>query len=128
MRTKKSSAREIRVYSEAFKAQVIREYEAGEFRSLEQAQRRYGIRGNGTLSRWLKRHGKEHLMRRVVRVESVGERDRIKELELELKRLKHVLGEERIRGILGEKYLEIACRRGGLGPVEDFKKKHDGML
>ncbi len=67
-------------------------------------------------------------MRRVVRVESVGERDRIKELERELKRLKHVLGEERIRGILGEKYLEIACQRGGLGPVEDFKKKHDGML
>jgi DNA anti-recombination protein RmuC len=65
-------------------------------------------------------------MRRVVRVESVGERDRIKELERELKRLKHVLGEERIRGILGEKYLEIACQRGGLGPVENFKKSTMG--
>ena len=97
-------------YSEAFKMQVVREYEAGEFAGLAEAHRKYGIRGNGTVARWLKAFGKEHLMKKVVRVEAVGEADQLQKLVRENRELK------------------LACQRGGLGAVEDFKKKWAGRL
>ena len=103
MERDKRDSRVIHRYSEAFKAQVVREYEAGEFKGLAEAHRKYGIRGNGTVARWLKAHGKEHLMRKVVRVEAVGEADRVAKLEMEVKRLKLALGG-------GE--AEDACRGG----------------
>lgn len=115
-------------YSEAFKMQVVREYEAGEFAGLAEAHRKYGIRGNGTVARWLKAFGKEHLMKKVVRVEAVGEADQLQKLVRENRELKLALGEERLRTQIGEEYLKLACQRGGLGAVEDFKKKWAGRL
>jgi transposase len=128
MQTGKLDRRVVRRYSEAFKVQVVREYEAGEFTGLADAHRRYGIRGNGTVAGWLKALGKEHLMRKVVRVEAVGEADRIRKLELEVKLLKLALGEEKLRTRVGEEFLKLACDQGGLGEVEAFKKKYDGGL
>ena len=128
MRSVKLDNRELRRYSEAFKVQVVREYEAGEFEGLADAHRKYGIRGNGTVAAWLKKYGKEHLMRKVVRVEAVGEMDQIRKLEGEVKRLKMALGEEKLRGMVGEEYLKLACESGRLGGVEEFKKKNVGRL
>lgn len=128
MQRGKLDKRVIHRYSEAFKAQVVKEYEAGEFKGLADAQRKYGIRGNGTVAGWLKGLGKEHLMRKVMRVEAVGEADRVAKLELEVKRLKLALGEEKLRTLVGEEFLKLACEKGGLGEVEAFKKKFDGGL
>jgi len=116
----------VKLYSEAFKLQVVREFEAGEYPSVEAARRKYGITGCGTVERWLKRYGKAHLMKKVVRVEAPGEGDRLKELEREVKRLKQALGEAHLDLLLGEEYLRIACRRAGVEDVEGFKKKHGG--
>lgn len=118
----------MRRYSEAFKVQVVREYEAGEFTGLADAHRRYGIRGNGTVASWLKAYGKEHLMRKVMRVEAVGEANRIQKLEREVRQLKQALGEAKLQTLVGEEFLKMACERGGLGGVEEFKKKYDGNL
>lgn len=123
---KKLKSGEVKRYSEAFKLQVIREYEAGEHASLAAAERRYAIRGKGTVKRWLKKYGKVHLMKKVIRVEAVGEDDRLRALEREVKRLKEALGDAHIDLKLGEEYLKIACRRAGEEDVEAFKKKHGG--
>ncbi len=116
----------VKLYSEAFKLQVVREFEAGEYPSVEAARRKYGIVGTSTVGRWLKRYGKGHLMKKVIRVEAPGEGDRLKELEREVKRLKEALGEAHLDLLLGEQYLRIACRRAGVEDVETFKKKHSG--
>ena len=118
--------RVVKRYSEAFKLQVVREYEAGEYENLAGVRRKYGITGAGTVERWLKRHGKAHLMKKVIRVESPGEGDRLKELEREVKRLKEALGEAHLDLLLEKEYVRIACRRAGVEDVEEFKKKHGG--
>ena len=41
-------------YSEAFKRQVVSEYEEGH--SVVSLQARYGITGNGTIERWIKKY------------------------------------------------------------------------
>jgi transposase-like protein len=44
-------------YSEAFKRQVVSEFERGLFTKAE-LQRRYTILGNSCIPRWLKKYGK----------------------------------------------------------------------
>lgn len=118
----------VKRYSEAFKLQVVREFESGVLSSEAEAQRKYGITGTGTVRNWLKRYGKGHLMKKVIRVETPGEKDRLKELEREVKRLKHALADAHIDLMLGEEYLKIACSRAGEPDVEAFKKKNVGSL
>lgn len=44
-------------YSEAFKKQVVREYESGRI-SKNDLQRKYGIGGNASILKWCKKYGK----------------------------------------------------------------------
>ncbi len=56
-------------YSEAFKRHVVKEIEEGKFNSLQEAREKYGIKGHSTITFWLKKYGKEHLLLKTVRVE-----------------------------------------------------------
>ncbi len=67
-------------YSQAFKLQVVTEMESGRFRNMEAANKYYGITGIGTIKRWLNEYGKNHLIPKLVRIETVNEKDQIKEL------------------------------------------------
>ena len=43
--------------SEAFKQQVLRELEEGRFKNIGEAARGYGIRGGGTIQKWIRGYG-----------------------------------------------------------------------
>ncbi|MEJ7626997.1 MAG: transposase [Ferruginibacter sp.] len=79
-------------YSISFKQKVVNEIEK-EGLSLSQARRRYGITGGGTLQKWMLTLGKNHLLNKVVRIEMKGEKDRVKDLEAEVKKLKIALAD-----------------------------------
>lgn len=113
-----------RVYSEAFKLQVLRELEEGKFPTKDAARRAYGIRGNGTLLHWIDKYGKTHLRERVVRVERPKEVSEVKRLRKRVRELEKALADAHIDGRLAEAYLEIACELGGIEDVAGFKKKH----
>ncbi len=66
-------------YSEAFKRQVVGELEQGGHRSLHSACRAYGIGATTTVSNWVRRYGREDLLPKNVRVETMKERDELKE-------------------------------------------------
>lgn len=109
-------------YSESFKLQVVMEVESGRWSSMMSVRRAYGIGGRGTVERWLRRYGKSHLLRRVVRVETPADRDMLKEQAAEIRRLKEVLANETAEKYLLKGFLRVACER--LGVTEDeFKKK-----
>jgi transposase-like protein len=113
-------------YGEAFKLQVVRELEAGRFRSCEAARLAYGIGGKQTVQRWLREYGKEHLIRRLVRVETPKERDQVRELKERVRALEKALCDAHLDLRLSESYLEIACEAAGIEDVETFKKKRAG--
>lgn len=79
-------------YSISFKQKVIREIEE-EGLGVREAARRYGIKGGSTVQEWVKQLGKNHLLNKIVRVEMKGEKDRTRELETEIKRLKIALAD-----------------------------------
>jgi transposase-like protein len=113
-------------YSTSFKMQVIEDIESGRF-SINGAGVHYGVKGNHTISGWLKKYGKNHLCPKVIRVEKPNEKDRIKELKDRIKELEFALGKTQAKKVLGDSFLAIACEKLGTD-VDDFKKKANSML
>ena len=114
-------------YSEAFKLQVVRELEEGKHANCWAAREAYGIGGSTTVQLWVRRYGRTHLLRKVVHVQSPGERSEVQRLKDRVQQLEKALVEAHLDLRLGESYLKIACREGWNGSVDDLKKKHDGM-
>lgn len=113
-------------YSESFKLQVLRELEEGKFPSRAAAERAYGIGGQSTIEKWIRKYGLTHLQRKVVRVQTPKEVDELKELRREVRKLKEALADSHLDNRMGEAYLQIACRMAGIEDLDDFKKKHAG--
>ena len=113
-------------YSEAFKQQLLREIENGKFESVWAASRAYGIRGTMTVQRWVRRYGREHLLGKVVRVETPQEINEAKELRKRVRELEKALADAHLDARLDAAYLQIACRAAGIEDVDGFKKKHAG--
>jgi transposase len=113
-------------YSEAFKQQVLRELEEGKFKNIQAAAHAYGIRGGSTIQEWIRRSGRTHLLRRVIRVETPKEVSEVKELRRRVRDLEKALADAHLDQKLAEAYLGIACESAGIEDVEAFKKKQSG--
>lgn len=114
-------------YSEAFKRQVVEELESGVVSSMYEARRRYGIRGADTIVNWIRRLGRNHLLAKVVRVETPDEKREIERLRRQVRELEHALAETRMKELLAEAFFEIVCKEQGLD-LEAQKKKADAEL
>lgn len=110
-------------YSDCFKQSVVAEIEKNGL-SIEEARRRYGIGGSETIQKWLVRFGKNHLLSKVVRVETKEERDELRRLREELKALKIAYAELAIDFKLSQKVIEKSDEMFGL----DLKKKYAQAL
>lgn len=109
-------------YSEAFKLEVVRELESGRLASVEAARRRYGISGKATVQRWLRKYGRNDLLRKVVRVETPEEVDRVRVLEGRIRDLERAVADSKVQETLARGYFEIACEELGVADVAGFKK------
>ena len=104
-------------YSVGFKQQIIRELEEEGF-SHSELRRRYGIRGGDTIPRWLRKFGKNHLLNKKVRIETMEEKDRVKSLEAEIKKLKLALADS----LLAQQSLEVVIKEANKEYKTDLKK------
>ena len=109
---------EIVRYSDCFKRAIIEEIEKKGL-SIEACRRKYSIGGATTIQKWLKKYGKNHLLNKIVRVETIDEIQEIQALRKELKAIKEKLYEKNalyaqmsgsgstIFGIFGRKPVDI---------------------
>jgi len=104
-------------YSISFKQQVVREMEEGGLTKGE-ISRRYGIKGGDTIGKWLRKFGKHHLINKIIRVETMEEKDRIKSLEEEIRKLKLALADS----ILAHRSLETVIAEANKEYKTDLKK------
>lgn len=110
-------------YSEAFKQQVVDEIASGKFSSFERARKAYGIRGSTTIAKWVKKYGREELLPKRVRIETMKEVDELKAARKRIRELEAALADAHIDQCLEHSFLEIACERMDMD-VDDFKKKN----
>ena len=109
-------------YSEAFKLQVVRELESGRLRSKEEARLRYGIGGSGTVGRWVRQYGKAHIQGRVVRVETLDDRDQISALKRRIAELERAVVDSKVQEALHKAYFDIVCEQCGVSDPAGLKK------
>ena len=109
-------------YSEAFKLQVIQDIEEGRFGSPLEAARAYGISGKNTIYRWIRRYGRNHLLKKVVRVEKTNEPGELKRLKDRMRKLEALVADLTMDKALEEAAFELLCEQQGVDP-QAFKKK-----
>jgi len=110
-------------YSEAFKKQVVDEIARGKFTSPYKAQKAYGIRGQMTVTKWIRKYGRDDLLPKRIRIETMEEVDHLKVARKRIKELEAALADAHIDHCLEHAFLEIACERLDV-PLDDFKKKN----
>ena len=110
-------------YSEAFKRQVVDEVARGKHGSFNRVAHVYGIGSMATVSRWTRQYGREDLLPKNVRIETLNERDELKEARKRVRELEAAVADAHIDFCLEKAYLRVACDRMGTDP-DNFKKKH----
>jgi transposase-like protein len=119
-------------YSISFKQKVVKEIEE-EGLTFSEAARRYDIKGGQTIQNWIRSFGKNDLLNKIVRVEMKGEKDRVKELENEVKKLKIALADatlakgalETLIDVVNEHYQTDVKKNLGQQPSDGQQKKKD---
>ena len=112
-------------YSEAFKLHVVRAIETGEYETPHAAAKAFGVKGFCTVGRWIRKYGKNHLLRKVVHVMKADERTEVERLRKRVRELEGVLADAQLDLKLERAYVGLACEAAGIEDVDGFKKKHD---
>ncbi len=110
-------------YSKAFKIQAVREVETGQ-KSARAVERKYGIKGNGTVTGWVRRLGSGKFGK-IIRVEKPDEISEAARLRRQLQLAKGALADAHMELTLEKAFLTVACEQLDQ-TVEGFKKKHGG--
>lgn len=114
--------KEFKRYSISFKKHVVEELESGG--SFSFLQKKYDIRGAETIQKWVKLFGKNHLLNKRIRIETMDEKSRLKELEEENRRLKMALADS----IVATKMLETLISVANEEYKTDLKKNFGSGL
>ena len=107
----------MRRYSLSFKQQVVRELEETGV-SKNWIRKKYGLKGGMTLQKWIYKFGKEHLINQVIRIETMEEKDRIRQLQEDVKKLKLALADS----LLAQRSLEVVIEEANKEYKTDLKK------
>jgi transposase len=94
----------IKRYSEAFRRQVVGEYESGT--GIVSLQKKYGINGGTTIQTWIKKYAKQGFRHEIVRIQTAEEVKRVRELEKQVKDLEQALGKVTLEKLKLESILE----------------------
>ena len=119
--------KEFVTYSEAFKMQIVEGIRQGKFATISQARKAYGICGKTTIQKWIKKYGREELLPKRVRVETMTEIDELKEAKKRIRDLEKALADSRMDYCLERAFLEIACEEMGTSR-EELKKNNATRL
>jgi transposase len=102
----KSAQRVTYRYSEAFKVKVVNEIETGRL-TISQASRLYEIYGGNTIYAWLRKYGKNELIRKFVRIEMKDEKSQLKAKEERIRELESALSAVTLHNICLQSYVEV---------------------
>jgi len=107
-------------YSQAFRQKVVQEIEEGKL-NIYGARKIYGIKGAGTIQKWIKKFGKLHLLNKVIRIEMKDEVSKIKQLEKEKKELESALAQAHLNLLAYESLIEVAEEELGIDIKKNLK-------
>lgn len=93
-------------YSIGFKQMVVNEIEGGV--KIEDVRKKYDIGSPATIPKWVHKLGKNHLLNKIVRIETMEDKNRDKEKDAEIKRLKMALADAHMAKVCLEEVIKMA--------------------
>jgi transposase len=110
MSTKESGRySQVSKYSESFKMTVVSEVLTG-YISETGAQKKYGIGGHCTISKWIKKYGSNKEIKQIIKVRMPNDKTKIKELQTRLHKLEHLVTDLQLEKRALEKLIELTER------------------
>jgi len=111
----------IKRYSQAFKQQVVREYEDGA--SIYSLRQKYGIGAHNTIERWVKQYGRFGYRAEVVHIQTVEDQVEFQALKSRVAELESALAESVLENRMLTTTIEVASQALGVDLKKNFGKK-----
>ena len=113
----KVSLKPVRIFSEEFRKERVKEYEKGEF-TVKELSRLFSIK-EGVIYRWIYKYSAYN--KRGIKVVEMSESssEKVKDLQKRIRELEQIVGQKQLNIDFLEKMIEIAKEQYGL----DIKKK-----
>ena len=108
----------VKRYSQAFKQQVVKEYEAGA--SVSRLRRKYGVGSAKTIERWVKRYGREGYRTEKVVIQTVEDQVEFQAMKRRIQELEAALAESVLEARMLRSVLEAAGEHLGMDLKKDF--------
>ena len=108
-------------YSEAFKKQVVREYEGGA--SASRLREKYGIKGRSTINTWVKQYGREGSRYELMIIQKPAERERVKQLEERVQQLEKALAQAMLDKLMLESLVEVMEEEAGIEVKKNIERQ-----
>lgn len=111
----------IKRYSQAFKQQVVREYEAGT--SIYRLQQKYGIGGHKTVKQWVRQYSYSGIRTEKVVIQTVEDQHEFQEMKRRIAELEKALADATIENRMLKATVEVASKRLNLDIKKNFGKR-----
>lgn len=118
----KSSQHEHRRYSEGFKIKVVQELESSSLNASELGKK-YDIRGKSTISKWVKKYGKLHLLSKKVVIMEANEQTVLEQQKKRIQELERALIASNLDHLRVKLFYEQALRELQM-EASEFEKKN----
>lgn len=116
----------VKRYSEAFKRQIVREYETG--RSCHDLSLKYGITGWGSVERWVKQYGHEGFRHELVVIQRPEEREHERQQAERIRQLESAVAQLILEKIVLEASLAEARQlMGANAPQKTMSPSSNGV-
>lgn len=113
--------KKVKRYSEAFKQQVVKEYEAGE--SIYKLQKKYGIGGQNTVQRWIKKYSRSGYRSEVVRIQTLEDQEEFQAMKKRIVELESALSESVLENRMLKATIEVADKALDMDIKKNFGRK-----
>jgi transposase-like protein len=111
----------IKRYSQAFKQQVVREYEAGA--SIYSLRNKYGIGAHKTVERWVKQYGRCGYRSELVVIQTVKDQMEVKAMKQHIAELEAALAASVLENRMLKTTIEVASDAMEVDLKKNFGKK-----
>lgn len=108
-------------YSETFKHQVVREYEAGA--SVHSLQQKYGITGSPTIKNWINKYSYEGYRCETTVIQTAADQLEFKTLKAHISELESALAETVLENRMLHTTLDVAAEALNLDLKKSFGRK-----
>jgi transposase-like protein len=115
----------VKRYSEGFRKKVLMDLETGKY-TKSGICKLYGV-NPATLYDWIRKHNKYNLLNKRIRIETMDETNKIKELEKRINELKELLVQKDLKLFENDVYLEVLAEKLGFKDVDELKKNIEAM-